>query len=170
MRCHPKLWVVILGGLLGLMLMRFAARIFIWLLEKFPRFEISAYLLVIVIGLKLLADWGVNSDWSFKKPDWLAQSHGRLASSPLNDLEDRREGLGPRATRTGSAITGHWLAQSMHKPPPPEPMPEQQRRARSRCTTPHLLDFHSPRRPEFIVFWSLMVICFFYRLCPQTRA
>ncbi len=58
---HPKLWVVVAGGLLGIMLMRVAAVMFIKLLEKFPRFELSAYLLVIVIGLKLLADWGFNS-------------------------------------------------------------------------------------------------------------
>lgn len=58
---HPKLWVVIVGGLLGVVLMRFAAVIFIKLLDRFPRFEIAAYLLVIVIGGKLLADWGFNS-------------------------------------------------------------------------------------------------------------
>lgn len=57
---HPKLWVVIAGGLLGVILMRFAASFFIRLLEKFPRFEMAAYLLVIVIGAKLLADWAAN--------------------------------------------------------------------------------------------------------------
>jgi YkoY family integral membrane protein len=83
---HPKLWVVILGGLLGLILMRFAARIFITLLEKFPRFEVSAYLLVIVIGLKLLADWGVNSDWSFQEPKWLADRMGTW-QQPFEEFE-----------------------------------------------------------------------------------
>ena len=58
---HPKLWVVVAGGMLGVILMRFAAVIFIKLLEKFPRFETSAYLLVIVIGLKLVVDWAFNS-------------------------------------------------------------------------------------------------------------
>jgi YkoY family integral membrane protein len=58
---HPKLWVVITGGILGVILMRFAAVMFISLLERFPRFETSAYLLVTVIGLKLLADWGFNT-------------------------------------------------------------------------------------------------------------
>lgn len=61
---HPKLWVVVLGGFLGVIVMRFAAAIFIKLLEKFPRFETAAYLLVIVIGMKLLIDWGFNSDWT----------------------------------------------------------------------------------------------------------
>lgn len=58
---HPKLWVVVTGGMLGVVLMRVAAVMFIKLLQKFPRFEVSAYLLVIVIGGKLLADWWFNS-------------------------------------------------------------------------------------------------------------
>jgi YkoY family integral membrane protein len=58
---HPHLWVVILGGILGLVLMRFAAVLFIKLLDRFPRFETAAYLLVSVIGLKLVADWWFNS-------------------------------------------------------------------------------------------------------------
>ena len=33
---HPKLWVIITGGILGVILMRFAAVIFIRLLETFP--------------------------------------------------------------------------------------------------------------------------------------
>ena len=67
---HPKLWVVVAGGLLGILLMRVAAAMFIRLLEKFPRFELSAYLLVIVIGLKLLADWGFNSEANPKVVDF----------------------------------------------------------------------------------------------------
>jgi YkoY family integral membrane protein len=58
---HPKLWVVFLGGFLGLILMRFAAVLFIKLLERFPRFESAAYLLVCLIGLKLLVDWIANT-------------------------------------------------------------------------------------------------------------
>ena len=59
---HPKLWVVVTGGMLGVILMRFAAVLFIRLLERFPRFETSAYLLVILIGFKLMADWWFNPD------------------------------------------------------------------------------------------------------------
>lgn len=58
---HPKLWVVVTGGILGVILMRVAAAMFIRLLERFPRFETSAYLLVTVIGVKLLVDWGFNT-------------------------------------------------------------------------------------------------------------
>ncbi len=86
---HPKLWVVLTGGMLGVVLMRVAAAVFIKLLQRFPRFEVSAYLLVAVIGTKLLVDWMMNT------PDH-----------------------------------------------------------------PHRLDFHSIGRPEFWVFWILMLICF----------
>jgi predicted tellurium resistance membrane protein TerC len=58
---HPKLWVIITGGILGVVLMRFAAVVFIRLLERFPRFEVTAYWLVLLIGLKLLIDWGFNT-------------------------------------------------------------------------------------------------------------
>jgi YkoY family integral membrane protein len=58
---HPKLWVVVTGGMLGVILMRYAATVFIRLLELFPRFETAAYLLVAVIGAKLMLDWGVNT-------------------------------------------------------------------------------------------------------------
>ena len=58
---HPKLWVVLVGGMLGVVLMRFAAVLFIRLLERFPRFETSAYLLVAVIAGKLLVDYLVNT-------------------------------------------------------------------------------------------------------------
>ena len=75
--------------------MRFAAVLFIRLLERFPRFEVSAYLLVIVIGLKLIADWMFNT------------------------------------------------------------------------VEHHALDFHSPKRPEFWVFWLLMIGCFVVGFIPK---
>jgi YkoY family integral membrane protein len=58
---HPELWVVFTGGFLGVVLMRFAAVMFIKLLERFPRFEVSAYLLVIIIGCKLLIEFLANT-------------------------------------------------------------------------------------------------------------
>ena len=74
---HPKLWVVITGGMIGVMLMRVASAMFIRLLERFPRFETSAYLLVLTIGLKLLVDWAMNSA---QEPD---RANFHDSSSPL---------------------------------------------------------------------------------------
>lgn len=52
----PKLWVIIFGAVIGLIIMRFAAHWFIQLLEKFPNFEFAAYLLVMLVGIKLILD------------------------------------------------------------------------------------------------------------------
>jgi len=51
-----KLWIVITGGLIGLVLMRVAANVFIQLLERWPNFEFSAYALVFLVGAKLVID------------------------------------------------------------------------------------------------------------------
>ncbi len=52
----PKLWIVFTGGVFGIVLMRFAASAFIKLIEKFPRLEKSAYLLVMIIGAKVILE------------------------------------------------------------------------------------------------------------------
>jgi len=96
---HPKYWVIITGGFLGVILMRYAAILFIKLLEKFPRFEQAAYILVTIIGLKLLLDWAgyqfnlpidfhhTNSPafWIF----WLAM----IAGFAVGFLPQRKTGL-----------------------------------------------------------------------------
>ena len=57
---HPKLWVVVTGGMLGVILMRFAAFLITRLLERFKNLSFSAYLLVLLIGIKLVIDWAMN--------------------------------------------------------------------------------------------------------------
>jgi YkoY family integral membrane protein len=57
---HPKFWVIAVGGMFGIVLMRFAAVGFAKMIERFPRLHRSAYWLVLLIGLKLLIDWGFN--------------------------------------------------------------------------------------------------------------
>jgi YkoY family integral membrane protein len=170
---HPKLWVVVLGGLIGLMLMRVAAKMFIQLLDRFPRFEVSAYLLVIVIGLKLLADWGVNSDWSFEEPKWVANGLGSWQEN-FHDLEVGRREL---VTSYEGWLRENWplgLAEHAHPQPAAapaeaEPPPPPSELDHDPLHVPHLLDFHSPRRPEFILFWSAMVICFAIGFIPKKR-
>jgi YkoY family integral membrane protein len=70
-----KLWVVMTGGIIGLLMMRFAASMFIKLLDRFPRFEPTAYLLVWIIGTKLIIDGfhfsGVNFHDSKNPAFWL---------------------------------------------------------------------------------------------------
>jgi YkoY family integral membrane protein len=149
---HPKLWVVFVGALLGMVALRFAAGLVIRLLENFPRFEIAAYLLVLVIGLKLLADWGVNSDWSSTAPAFenrrvaLAEQYENWLEhkwifkiKPQHHGEPHKDDAPAPDAAPNEPPPNDKAAQAAAKPPllPPK----------------HLLDFHDPRRPEFILFW-----------------
>jgi len=61
-----KIWVVYVGGVLGIITMRFVAGGFLRLLDIFPRLETAAYLLVAWIGIKLTLE---TFDVHF--PGWL---------------------------------------------------------------------------------------------------
>lgn len=52
-KLNPKLWIVYLGGMIGLLSVRYAAHWFSKLIDLFPRLETSAFLLIAWIGLKL---------------------------------------------------------------------------------------------------------------------
>jgi hypothetical protein len=161
-----KRWLVIAGGFLGVVLMRFAAAIFIRLLERFPRFEISAYMLVAIIGFKLLADWSFNGDWSFRDsmlatrmpPAWKA-GFERLEVARIGTVQryedwlDRRWifGLNERSVPDPDAQGGVAAIRDPDQP----------------LEIPHLLDFHDIRRPECMSFWALMMICFCLGFLPR---
>lgn len=154
-----KLWVVIAGGILGVVLMRFAAVIFIKLLDKFPRFEIAAYLLVTVIGVKLLADWGFNSDWSFDRQPAIA--------SRLGTWKESFEGLEKKRLASIEDYDGwlekNWIfklpKQTVHHDDHEHEEPKEEGKVEV-PHTPHLLDFHDLRRPECMTFWIIMAVCF----------
>lgn len=49
-----KPWVLLIGGMLGILAMRCIAQLFVSLLEKFPEYNATAYILIALAGLKLL--------------------------------------------------------------------------------------------------------------------
>jgi YkoY family integral membrane protein len=61
----PKFWIVFTGGVIGLIMMRFAATFFIKVLDRFPNFETTAYLLVGLIGIKLLLEGHIIPNQEF---------------------------------------------------------------------------------------------------------
>jgi YkoY family integral membrane protein len=67
---HPKLWVIVVGGMIGLVLMRFTAAGMSRLLEFFPKLNLSAYFLVLLIGLKLLVEWAANDAHNPRRVDF----------------------------------------------------------------------------------------------------
>ena len=71
----PKFWLIFAGGMMGVLMIRFAASLFLNLLKRFPGFEQAAYLLVLVIGIKLCVDWlhlpGVEFHTSHSPAFWI---------------------------------------------------------------------------------------------------
>jgi predicted tellurium resistance membrane protein TerC len=50
-----EVWVLFLGGILGVLMMRGVAQVFLKLIDKFPELEKAAFILIIIIGLKMIA-------------------------------------------------------------------------------------------------------------------
>jgi tellurite resistance protein TerC len=59
-----EMWVVFTGVALGIVTMRFAAGIFVWMIQRYPILEAAAYLLVLNIGIELLLEdlWHIKLD------------------------------------------------------------------------------------------------------------
>lgn len=68
-----KAWVVIVGGILGIITMRYVAEVFIRWIDEYPRLETSAFLAVGFIGLKMAAEVILHQfmNIDFEAPEWL---------------------------------------------------------------------------------------------------
>ena len=50
-----KVWILLLGGMLGILMMRTVAKMFVTLIEKIPELENTAYILIALIAAKMFA-------------------------------------------------------------------------------------------------------------------
>ncbi|MCY9668921.1 TerC family protein [Paenibacillus alginolyticus] len=50
-----QVWVLFLGGIIGVLMMRGVAQVFLKLIDKIPELEKAAFILIIIIGLKMIA-------------------------------------------------------------------------------------------------------------------
>ncbi len=53
-----KVWVLLLGGMLGVLMMRGIAGVFLKLIDRVPELETSAYVLILIISAKMLLGVG----------------------------------------------------------------------------------------------------------------
>jgi YkoY family integral membrane protein len=77
-------WVIYIGGVLGIITMRFVAGYFLLLLNRFKGLAVGAYLLVGWIGIKLIGsglhhalyreETRLTDGWRGEFPDWLARN------------------------------------------------------------------------------------------------
>ncbi|MDI4644721.1 TerC family protein [Cohnella hashimotonis] len=49
-----QVWVLFLGGIIGVLMMRGVAQVFLKLIEKIPELEKTAFILIVIIGLKMI--------------------------------------------------------------------------------------------------------------------
>lgn len=50
-----EVWVLFLGGIFGVLMMRGVAQVFLKLIDRFPELEKAAFILIIIIGVKMIA-------------------------------------------------------------------------------------------------------------------
>ncbi len=95
-----KVGIVVVGGILGIITMRFVAGWFILLLERFQGLETGAYALVAWIGLKLVGN-GLHAALSRT-----ARPHARMALLGGHGRDRRRQPPHPRPGREKTGRRG----------------------------------------------------------------
>jgi YkoY family integral membrane protein len=51
-----EVWVLLIGGMLGVLMMRGVAGVFLTLIDRIPELETTAYILILIISLKMFAE------------------------------------------------------------------------------------------------------------------
>ncbi|MBI2222651.1 MAG: hypothetical protein HYU53_15760 [Acidobacteria bacterium] len=69
----PKLWVVITGGVLGIIAMRLVIGQLLVIVQRYPALVDGAFVIIAWVGLKLLVEYGHQLGWlHFVIPKWLS--------------------------------------------------------------------------------------------------
>jgi YkoY family integral membrane protein len=69
----PKLWVILTGGLLGIVMMRLVIGQLLSLVERYPPLVDGAFIIIAWVGLKLLIEYGHSTGYlGFEVPKWLS--------------------------------------------------------------------------------------------------
>jgi YkoY family integral membrane protein len=90
---HGKVSIVVIGGVLGIITMRFVVRYFLILLDRFPGLAEGAYVLVAWIGLKLLVSGFHDPGYlPYHIPEWLFWSVMVLIAAVCMVIKPRRRG------------------------------------------------------------------------------
>lgn len=68
-----KLWVVITGGILGIVMMRMVIGRLLGLIRRYPVLVDGAFVIIAWVGIKLLLEYGHGMGWvHFEIPKWLS--------------------------------------------------------------------------------------------------
>jgi YkoY family integral membrane protein len=69
----PKLWVILSGGILGIVMMRLVIGQLLAIVERYPPLVDGAFIIIAWVGLKLLVEYLHGAGYiSFEAPKWLS--------------------------------------------------------------------------------------------------
>jgi predicted tellurium resistance membrane protein TerC len=69
----PKLWVIITGGILGIVAMRLLIGQFLVIVQRYPVLVDAAFVIIAWVGVKLLIEYAHQVHWiGFEVPKWLS--------------------------------------------------------------------------------------------------
>ena len=69
----PKLWVVLTGGILGIVAMRLVIGQLLTIVRRYPPLVDGAFVIIAWVGIKLLLEWAHGSGWvAFEVPRWFS--------------------------------------------------------------------------------------------------
>jgi YkoY family integral membrane protein len=69
----PKTWVVLTGGLLGIVAMRVVIGQLLTIVRRYPTLVDAAFIIIALIGIKLLLEYAQSMEWiHFEVPKWLS--------------------------------------------------------------------------------------------------
>lgn len=108
-----KLWVIICGGILGIIAMRLLVGQLLGAVRRYPAIVDGAYVIVAWVGLKLLSEFAHDRHWlPFEIPQWLAISVS-IALFIASVFYARMRHRGSEATQAGGA------SRATEEPKPP---------------------------------------------------
>jgi len=71
----PKIWVILAGGLLGIVMMRVVIGKLLSLIERYPPLVDGAFIIIFWVGFKLLLEYLHKEGWvHFEVPNWFSLS------------------------------------------------------------------------------------------------
>jgi YkoY family integral membrane protein len=69
----PKLWVVVSGGILGIVAMRLVIGQFVAIVQRYPALVDGAFVIIAWVGIKLILEYGHSLHWiQFEIPTWFS--------------------------------------------------------------------------------------------------
>lgn len=69
----PKTWVVLTGGLLGIVAMRIVISQLLTIVRRYPTLVDGAFVIIALVGVKLLVEYAAAMGWiHFEVPKWLS--------------------------------------------------------------------------------------------------